>query len=263
MFPYLDVDVFRAGPLRLSLIRLLLGAGILLGYFLLVRRARSRGMDISIAQRLALAMIIPGFAGAHFFKLLYFENISALLGGDPLAALAIFSGSASFGGLFGALAGGCFYLRRRGIAGRRMLAWFDVVAFVFPAAWVFGRFGCYLAHDHPGIRTASWLGVQYPGGTRFDLGLIEVFFTLLLLAAFLIVDRARRPEGFYLSAFLVAYGVFRFGLDSLHVDPVRYFGISVDQWASGCALLLGLMVAASGKGLVSEVTRCETDCSPA
>ncbi len=262
MFPYLEVDVFRAGPLRLSLVRLLLGAGILLGYFLVLRRARQRGASDGVASRLALAMVVSGFIGAHFFKILYFDDMWDRLRGEPWAALAIFSGSASFGGVFGALAGGWLYLRRRGLSAKRSLAYLDLVAFVFPVSLLFGRFGCYLVHDHPGIRTASWLGVRYPDGTRFDLGLLEFFFLALVVVAFRVLDRARRPEGFYFSWFLTAYGAFRWGLDALHVDPVRYWGVTVDQWSAGAAIAVGLLAAWSRLRFSEEVS-CETNYHPA
>jgi len=48
----------------------------------------------------------------------------------------------------------------------------DLVASAFPLSWVFGRSGCSLAHDHPGMLSNAWFAVQYPGGGRFDLGLI-------------------------------------------------------------------------------------------
>lgn len=256
MFPYLDVDVIRAGPLSLPLIRLLTAAGVLLGYALLLRRARRRGLDGGIASRMAVAMVGCGFVGAHFFKMLYSTAPWRELRQPGL--LEIFQGSASFGGLFAGLLGGWAYLRHKGAGWR---GYFDAVAFVFPAAWVLGRFGCYLAHDHPGIRTSSWLGVAYPGGVRFDLGLIEALFTLLVMAAFAMLDRVRRGDGFYIASFLVAYGAFRMALDRLHADPVRYGGVTVDQWASAFAITAGLMVW-NGIKLAEEV-RCGKSCSAA
>ena len=35
---------------------------------------------------------------------------------------------------------------------------------------MFGRMGCSIAHDHPGLESDLWFAVQYPHGGRFDLG---------------------------------------------------------------------------------------------
>ncbi|HEY4102249.1 MAG TPA: prolipoprotein diacylglyceryl transferase family protein, partial [Polyangiaceae bacterium] len=116
----------------------------------------------------------------------------------------------------------------------------------FPAAWVFGRMGCSVAHDHPGIASDLWFAVQYPGGGRFDLGLYEMLLTIPLALAFLYLRRKPRPWGFYLGAMSIAYAPVRFALDFLRVkesnglsgavDP-RYGGLTPAQWA--CFALLG------------------------
>ena len=58
------------------------------------------------------------------------------------------------------------------------LVYADVVASAFPMSWVFGRTGCTIAHDHPGMLSDAWFAVQYPGGGRFDLGLYEMLLTI-------------------------------------------------------------------------------------
>jgi phosphatidylglycerol:prolipoprotein diacylglycerol transferase len=103
--------------------------------------------------------------------------------------------------------------------------------------------GCYLVHDHPGIRTTSFLSVRYPEGTRYDLGLLEALFLIALAAVFLFLDRKPRPRGFFYVAFLLLYGLFRFQLDRLHVDPPRYAGWTVDQVASSLMILTGGVLA--------------------
>jgi len=134
------------------------------------------------------------------------------------------------------------YLWRSGLKGVTVTRYLDALAFVFPRAWLFGRIGCALSHDHPGIPTQNWLGVRYPDGTRYDLGLLEVFFTLAYLGLLAFLDRRKWPHGFYLGLFLSAYGAFRLGLDRLHDTPLRYLGWTVDQYASTVALATGLAI---------------------
>jgi phosphatidylglycerol:prolipoprotein diacylglycerol transferase len=56
---------------------------------------------------------------------------------------------------------------------RAALPYFDVLALTFPFAFAIARAGCFLAHDHIGAPSAHWLAVRFPGGSRFDLGLLE------------------------------------------------------------------------------------------
>jgi phosphatidylglycerol:prolipoprotein diacylglycerol transferase len=129
------------------------------------------------------------------------------------------------------------------------LPYADVIASSFPAAWVFGRSGCSVAHDHPGLASDAWFAVQYPGGGRFDLGLYEMLLTIPLALAFRWLRRKPRPGGFYVGAMAIAYAPVRFALDFLRiedstglnaaVDP-RYAGLTPAQWA--CFGLLGMGV---------------------
>ena len=239
MIPYLEWSQIHVGPLTLSSSRVLVAAGILLGHGMLIRRARKTGQDPALAAALSLWMVVAGFAGAHLFKLLYLPGLGLALTTYPWFAFDLFNGLASFGGIFGGIAGGLVYLWRRQVSA---VAYLDLVAYVFPFAWILGRIGCALAHDHPGVWSSSWLAVRYPDGPRFDLGLLEVAYLLVILFAFGLLDRKPRPAGFYLGAFFVLYGPFRLALDQLHVDVVRYLGWSVDQWAGAAATLAGLAV---------------------
>ena len=87
-----------------------------------------------------------------------------------------------------------------------------------------GRVGCALVHDHKGLFTHSWIAVRFPEGARFDLGLIECLFLAALSALFLWLDRRPRPVGFYFGLFWLCYGLFRVLLDTLHVQPWRFYG---------------------------------------
>jgi phosphatidylglycerol:prolipoprotein diacylglycerol transferase len=190
------------------------------------------GQDPALVPGMVFWMLLGGFGGAFAFKLLYAPNPWDLLRG----------GIASFGGLFVGLAAACLYLRKGARKWGAVLHYMDALAFVFPRAWLFGRLGCALAHDHPGLRTESWLGVRFPDGARYDLGLLEVFFILGYLGLLAVLDRRQRPSGFYLGLFLSTYGLFRLFLDRLHEAPVRYGGWSVDQYASVAALVLGVAI---------------------
>ena len=107
-----------------------------------------------------------------------------------------------------------------------------------------GRAGCAIAHDHKGRLTDSWLAVRFPDGPRYDLGLLELALTPILVAVVTWVARHDRRPGMITGALAVAYAILRFPLDFLRAtdlgvesDP-RHFGLTPAQWA--CFLLLGV-----------------------
>ncbi len=151
-----------------------------------------------------------------------------------------YRGIASFGSLIGGLLGAWLYFRAKKLGSIERWRYLDIVGFALPFAFMIGRLGCALVHDHPGLRSDSWLAVAYPSGGRFDLGLIETLFLFLVAGAFLILDRYRWPNGFFFALYFSIYGPFRAVLDQLHVDPPRYFGWTVDQYGSLFAISLAL-----------------------
>ena len=245
MIPFFELPALPVGPVELHAFGLLTAIGAAAGYVWLRRRVRQMGDDGAHVPGMVFWMLLAGFAGALALKLLYLPGFMDALRTAPGDLLPMVGGIASFGGLFVGLAAGCLYLRASGLSGAAVHRHLEALAFVFPRAWLFGRLGCALSHDHPGIRTQSWLGVRYPDGARYDLGLLEVLFTLAYLALLAVLDRRRWPAGFYLGLFLSTYGVFRLALDRWHEGPVRYLGWTVDQYASAAAVVTGLAVLAS------------------
>ncbi len=243
MIPYVTLPPLMIGSLLVQPFALLVSIGVLVAHFLLLSRAHRMGLLRPWAGELSVVMVICGFAGAVLFKPLYRPDLLAEAGWGAWRNLP---GISSFGGLFGALGAAWIYLalvRRVGAPDR--LRYLDAVGFAFPFGFVFGRLGCTLTHDHPGLRAtaASWFTVAYPDGARYDLGLVELLYLLVLCAVLLRLDRRPRRSGFFITAMLLTYGLFRVALDRLHVDPPRYASLSVDQWSGLAVALLGLVFA--------------------
>lgn len=225
---------------------MLVATGVYLGSYLAIRQARRLGLDERALMSFIVWVVGFGFVGGHVLDVLFYYPGRVLE--DPLALVRLWDGLSSFGGFTGALIGMLLWKRRYK---RSVLRYADVVCSAFPAAWVFGRTGCSVAHDHPGIRSEFWLAVQYPGGGRFDLGFLEMLLTIPLAVAFLILRRRPRPWGFYASIMSITYAPVRFALDFLRawepgphgelgaVDP-RYGPFTPAQWA--CLALLGFGV---------------------
>jgi phosphatidylglycerol:prolipoprotein diacylglycerol transferase len=246
MLPYLEIGPIHLGPFRIFPFALLLGTALLVGHFLIVRRAARTGLNSTRAAEMHLSAIALGFPVAALFKFVYHLEILEL---DWWTVLTRHLAISSFGGLFGGLGGIALFLRMRGLRGEEAWRYADLAAFAFPFAWIFGRMGCVIVHDHPGIRSSNWLTVAYPGGARYDLAVIEVIFVALMAALFFALDRAKRPAGLFLALLLCLYGPFRIWLDTFHVDPPTYFGWPVDRWAGVVILIAGCAAARSIKPL--------------
>jgi hypothetical protein len=143
-----------------------------------------------------------------------------------------------------------------------ILAFCDLILSVFPVAWIFGRGGCSVVHDHKGALVDSILSVEFPRfgpgrhapiqlihgpELRFDLGLLEWMFTVVLALAFALTWKKRLPVGTYVVATALSYAPVRFVLDYFRLhegaesDP-RYGGFTPGQWACVGLFVFGLVM---------------------
>jgi phosphatidylglycerol:prolipoprotein diacylglycerol transferase len=223
---------------------LLVVCAILVGAFLMRRRAEQLGLDRRDAVDLATWLAVSGFIAAHLFDVVAYRWPEMIVDPWLLVDPRKFSIS-SFGGFGGAVVGLFLWRWRRG---RPVWPFVDAAAFGLVPAWTFGRLGCFVAHDHPGCHTDFLLAVRYPGGSRHDLGLYEAIFALVLGVAFLVASRKPRRVGAYLAVTCLAYAPVRFLLDFLRATDVkgadpRFFGLTPGQYASLAVLGVGVLVA--------------------
>jgi phosphatidylglycerol:prolipoprotein diacylglycerol transferase len=240
MFPYFETSDWHVGPVPVHSFIILVALGCLVGWLITARRAARDGFSQEQISELALWMFGVGFAGANLMTLAYVPRALPELMHHLSRFMTIPWGLSSFGGFAGGLIGAALFFRVHRISRDGKLAILDAVAFAVPFGWAIGRMGCYLVHDHPGIRTSSWLGVRYPGGTRYDLALLEIVFLFVLGAAFLILGNETWPRGLFGVVLFLSYGTFRLLEDRVTIDPDRYFGWSVDQISAAVMIALGL-----------------------
>jgi phosphatidylglycerol:prolipoprotein diacylglycerol transferase len=233
-------------PLAIQPFGFLVAMGIVVASALTIARAKRIGLDERAMTSFITWVVGIGLLGGHVFDVLFYYP--ERLREDPWVLLRLWDGLSSFGGFTGAIIGMlCWRAKYRNPA----LPYTDNVMALLPVGWAFGRAGCSIAHDHPGVRSEAWLAVQYPGGGRYDLGLLELAFTLLLVAVFLWLGKRARPWGFFSALACLSYAPVRFALDFLRereavpgdvrgaIDP-RYGQLTPAQWE--CFLLLALGV---------------------
>jgi len=226
----------------------LVALGLYAGTLSALRVARRRGVSERAMVSFLTWIVISSFFFAHVLDTLSYYPAEALR--DPWSLLRLWEGLSSFGGFTGCVLGGVAW---RFWHKTPILAYADIVASCFPVSWTFGRLGCSIAHDHPGVHSDVWFAVRYPDGGRLDLGLLELAITVPLMLVFFRLLRTPRPWGFYAGVMCVYYAPLRFLMDFLRErsgvnvgsallagGDARYFALTPAQW--GCLPLLALGV---------------------
>ncbi|MSP25231.1 MAG: prolipoprotein diacylglyceryl transferase [Myxococcales bacterium] len=231
----------------------LVAIGVYVGAAITLRRARQRGLDERLMNDFIFWVVATGFVLSHMLDAVFYHPDRVAR--DPMYVLRIWDGLSSYGGFIGALVGG---LAWRAYRKKPILEYVELCIGAFPTAWIFGRSGCSIVHDHPGAVSNAWFAVRYPPSElvagydgRYDLGLYELVLTIPLACAchYLWHKQPNRANGFYVGVTLTAYAPVRFMLDFLRISPTdaaavaadpRYAGLTPAQWACFAALGTGV-----------------------
>jgi phosphatidylglycerol:prolipoprotein diacylglycerol transferase len=238
MIPYFDGHLFDLFGLPIHMFGVLVAIGVILGDRIVVKEGTKRGLEARDVKFLNARIVIVGFIVAHLVSVIFYfpERIKE----SPWILVNFWAGLSSFGGFLGALLAFLYYTRKEKIPA---LPYADAVALGLAVGWIFGRTGCFTAHDHPGLHTTFFLGVRYPDGTRHDLGLYELLFTIVMTAILFAYAKKPRVAGRVIGLFAIMYAPVRFGLDFLRARDVarpdeRYAGLTPAQWA--CVATIGV-----------------------
>ena len=280
MIPYIQIPDGHLGPIPVHPFGVLVATGVLLGTGMTARRARWLGWDVVKLNSFITWMLVTGFVLSHVLDSLLYHWDEVVK--RPWSVVMLWEGLSSFGGFFGAVVGIVawrFLVIENGRLRVRptphpILPFADLVASCLPIGWMFGRAGCASVHDHPGARTTAdtLLAVAYPRfdangdptatvtkvwfvelihghDPRFDLGLLELIFTVLLTASFAVTWRRKLPLGSYLVVMALSYAPVRFAMDFLRVPAsengdTRYAGLTPAQYGCIALFFFGLALIA-------------------
>lgn len=236
MIPYLDLPVLSL-PLgqKIDIFGVLSAAGVVVGALLAARFARTYAPgDDTPLKDVVTPAVVGGLVGGHFMHV--FAYHPELLKGDPLVVLRVWDGLSSMGGVLGALAGIFWFFRREKLP---LMPYVDAIALGAAPGWSIARIGCFLVHDHPGVRTDFPLAVAFPvdryGGPRHDLGLYDVFVLAGIGAILYGFSRLKPAQGRIMGLLAVLYSISRFLLDFLRASDLsfvdrRYAGLTPAQY---------------------------------
>jgi phosphatidylglycerol:prolipoprotein diacylglycerol transferase len=284
MIPYIHVPDLKIGPLTLHPFGLLVATGVIIGTWLATRRARQRRLDLDKLNSFITWMLVAGFLGGHMLDQIFYHFAEFLK--RPWSLFFLWEGLSSFGGFIGALIGVLLWkyfeavplvrtpvftipkFRRREVP-MPIIPFCDLILSVFPVAWVFGRSGCSVVHDHQGIKAPidmplavafgnpdpartihlGSIELRYGNSPHFDLGLLEMMFTVVLATMLALTWRKKLTTGSYIAAVAMSYAPVRFAMDFLRIrdlenaDP-RYGHLTPAQWACCALFVLGLVMVA-------------------
>ncbi len=235
MIPYYHSPTFQLGPLTLAPFGFLAAAGIYVAARITVKRATEDGQDAQILADYAFWGVAAGVLLGHWVHLFLYHPEELSKG--PLQIFKVWDGLSSFGGLLGGVLAALVFFHLRRV---RFRDYSDALALGVAPGWGIARLGCFVAHDHPGLRTGFPLAVAFPGGPRHDLGLYDAVLLFGIAIVLLILRNKQLLTGRLLPLLAVLYGVGRFCLDFLRAQDLayvdaRYLGLTPAQYA--CMLL--------------------------
>ncbi len=236
--PY--IPSFNLGPLTFAPFGPLVVLGIFFGMHLVEKWDRAFGLDWEVHARGLTWIVLLGFIISHFVSIIaYFpEEIT-----NWRAMLDIRANFSSFGGIFGGLVVSIIFLRRNHLP---LLPYLEATLFGFIGGWIFGRLGCFSVHDHPGTPTNFFLGINFRGAIRHDLGLYEMLIILVMFGILFVASRRKRFDGFLIGVACLIYSPARFLFDYLRIEDIRYLGLTPGQWLSITTFMIGLSILVYG-----------------
>ena len=240
MLPYYPQPVLHLGPFEIHAFGVLAAIAVVVGGRLILVRAHRQGIPVEQMFRFCFWVYICAMAGAFLSKTVL-DDFAGFVA-DPSRIFRVSVGVRSVGGISCGFLAGVVWCRFHRLSLLESMRRLDSIAYAMPTGWMIGRLGCALAHDHRGLASTSWIAVPFPEGPRYDLGLIEFLFLIGMVVSFYLLDRKPRPVGFFFGLYGVVYGGFRIWLDTLHVQPARFYGgaagvlVGLLGWAAMLAL---------------------------
>jgi phosphatidylglycerol:prolipoprotein diacylglycerol transferase len=275
MFPYITLFGRQFAVYGIMALCGIFAAGIIA-----CRKAKKAGFDDSGIINLLLVAGIGAFLGGHIlYGLINFRLFPFLLKAPDIAGFfsragILFGGQVFYGGLFGGIAAGFIYGRRK--FRNLMPVICDMVTPVIPFFHFFGRIGCFGAgccygiEHKPGITFSRAIIPEANFVSRLPVQLIEACFNLLLFLLLFRIESVVFSPGLYRSApadmpenrllkslrqrgkllfvYLLLYPAGRFVLEFFRGDEYRGFWgpFSTSQWISLLAIaaaVLGLVLS--------------------
>ena len=239
-------------------------AGIFLGYWYLLKLLKQPGAPM--ARRHADDLVFYASLGIIFggrLGYVLFYNLPHYLD-HPIDILKLWDGGMSFhGGVIGTSLGILYLARREGLQWLRL---HDYVACCVPFGLFFGRLANFVNAELWGAPTnVPWAvrfpevasGLQVLGPPRHPSqiyeALLEGVVLMIILAVMFWRSQARYEPGRLVGAFILFYGIFRFGIEFVREPDAQLTefaaatGLHMGQWLTLPMILGGIYLMATAR----------------
>lgn len=261
--PSPTVSDFQAGPFTIHFYALFILLGIIVATIFAAGRLRDRGMQAGYAIDVAIWAVPFGIIGGRLFHVFTHINDYFGPGKDWVSMFKLWEGGLAIYGaiIFGAL--GAYIacqveikaIRLRPV-GIRFFSFADALVPGLLAAQAIGRFGNYFNQELFGAPTDLPWGLEIPasnpsypvglpaGITFHPTFLYESLWSILGIVVLLVLERFFNLRwGRMFALYLIWYGIGRFMIESIRLDPADVFlGLRTNQWSAVLGALVGLTI---------------------
>ncbi len=251
--------LLRIGPITIYSYGFMVAMAFIVGGWLVTSEFKLRGYSPELASSLVLWVAIASFAGARLNDIL--DNWPAYAA-DPKRMIFSSTGFVFYGGLIGGLLTAIVFARRFRIP---WLTLADMCAPAMALGHAIGRQGCQISGDGDwGTPSTLPWAMAYPkaivGWNEWTVLTLDnhylvsgfypdvrvhptpIYESLLYIAVFLVLWRMRKGtpvEGRVFYVFLMLYGMSRFLVEFLRINPRVLFGLSEAQLVSLVMMIAG------------------------
>lgn len=246
MYPYIDLGFYEIPTYWLFNV-----LGIIIAYYvakIINMKHQAYRLPKQDLFNLMLYVVMGGILGSRLLFIMTY--IPTMIEHPEYIMMIIFGGGSVFyGGAIGGILGAFLYIKMYGLD---PIKYFNVVAVAVPLGHAVGRVGCFCAGCCYGAPTHSSWGVSFPASDVHEQAtellhptqLYEVFYNLIIFAILLYFftrNKKHKPY-FFVSWYLILYGVFRFINEFFRGDEYRgIFLLSTSQWISVVMVILGVL----------------------
>lgn len=254
MIPFFQFVVIQLGPITIYVWGILVSAGIIAAITFAYFLCKKYFLSGEVILDMAIWALLGAFIMGRIFHVVFYDPVYFVA--NPIEIFKLWNGGASsLGGFVGAALSLWLFAKKRRFTFKELLPYFDIGALGLWLGWGIGRIGCFLIHDHPGTLTHFILGVKFPDGVRFDLGLMESILGFILFIVFCLLFKKliKIRYGLVAGFSIASYAVARFFLDFLRetasypAGDVRYLNLTPAQWGMIAVLLTLTLVFVLGK----------------
>jgi len=239
--------------------------GFVFGTLFALHEAKRTGIGQNLVMDLSIVALIGGIIGARLFYIVFYSWDYYMA--NPLKMFAVWEGGlVIYGGIIVAGLSLFFFLRKKSV---NLKALFDIISLSLLIGMGFGRLGCLgfgccygkVIAAGSVLKGLGFLGLAYPKGSpawadQLSQNLIGADATcslpvwptqiissaglfLMFLFLLLVHRKFKKFDGEIVSLFFVLYGVGRFLIELLRINPL-YGPFSSAQWISLGMIVLGI-----------------------